>query len=375
MPIVQNIYNEDPNYRCGRLESVSDDGTYRSGLSFNTVDSRFCGNDLKALTIGGIGTRPEYRRCGYVREMLTSVLQTAPEYGWAVSFLHPFSFSYYRKFGYEKVCDHKIIEFPLSKLDFVPRCNSFVPVNSRERATDCVSIYNQFASGRNIMFRRYGTSNFPKDGSAPDKQYCYIWYDGDNNPGAFIRMDSDQYYHVNRMVSVALNVREFGYTSPEGLRAILGFLRMFEGEDNTVIVHNIAMAPEFDAVLRHYMHTTYKLEPDIMARVLNVPTMLSAFPFPERHGHFNFNLIDDLPFTNGQWEVEFENGQCQVTRMAEGSRCDLTLPMPAFSQLIYGYDEYDETVCRYMEGVTVEKAGSDFFVMTHKKRNGLFEHF
>ena len=41
-----------------------------------------------------------------------------------------------------------------------------------------------------------------------------------------------------------LNVYELGFTCPEALTEILGFLRMFEGQSETVIVHNCAMMPE-----------------------------------------------------------------------------------------------------------------------------------
>ena len=84
----------------------SDDGAeLYSSASANTVMSRYGRQYLPALCIGGVSTRPEYRRLGCVRRIFDQVFSLAPERGWAVSLLHPFSFSYYRKFGYERIAD------------------------------------------------------------------------------------------------------------------------------------------------------------------------------------------------------------------------------------------------------------------------------
>ncbi len=73
------------------------------------------------MTAGGITTEPEYRRGGYVREILNRSFEMSKDHGAVVSMLHPFSFGYYRKFGYDCICDHLILEFPISKLEFVER--------------------------------------------------------------------------------------------------------------------------------------------------------------------------------------------------------------------------------------------------------------
>ena len=106
-------YENDGNVISESMENTNDNGVCMSHMGFRTLDSVYCGKYLKTLTISGVATSPEYRRCGCVRQMLNKLFEMAPERGWEVSFLHPFSFSYYRKFGYEKVADHKIIEFPI----------------------------------------------------------------------------------------------------------------------------------------------------------------------------------------------------------------------------------------------------------------------
>ncbi len=49
--------------------------------------------------VAGVATYPEYRRSGYVKELLQHSLQTMKKDGYTVSMLHPFAVSFYRKYG------------------------------------------------------------------------------------------------------------------------------------------------------------------------------------------------------------------------------------------------------------------------------------
>jgi len=355
-----------------RWEIVNEDGKALSASTIGTVDSRFCGDYVKTVTIGGVGTPPEYRRGGKVREVFETAFLEAPERGWEVSVLHPFSFSYYRKFGYEKVADHLIVEFPITALDFLPRYNDLVPINGDELVPDMIKVYEKFAETRNIMLRRFDSEKFPTE---PKKErYAYIYYNG-SEPEGYLILGKESYFCINRMDGVYLHVYEIAYTNPDALRKLLGFIRMYDGEFNNVKFHNIAMAPEVEMVLRHYTHTKYTRVSDIMARVLDVPMMLMHQKYPMECVHFTVKVIDTLPFTKGAYEVEYENGKCAVKRISDDATCDLEAAMPAFTALLYGYDEYTPDNIVYMHDVKLNNAGSDLFKVFHRKYNGVFEHF
>src|SRR5699024_8952143 len=58
----------------------------------------------KKLKMGGIAsvaTYPEFRRKGYVKELLQHTLIEMRKHGYIVSMLHPFFVSFYRKFGWD----------------------------------------------------------------------------------------------------------------------------------------------------------------------------------------------------------------------------------------------------------------------------------
>ena len=57
--------------------------------------------------VAGVATYPEYRRSGYVKELLQHSLQTMKKMD-TVSMLHPFAVSFYRKYGWE-LCANRLV--------------------------------------------------------------------------------------------------------------------------------------------------------------------------------------------------------------------------------------------------------------------------
>lgn len=366
-----------------RVDITDESGTLLSTAGIRTVQSRFCGKHVSTLLIGGVATAPYNRRLGCVRKALEHLLSIADERKWDVAMLHPFDAAYYNKFGFEKVADHKILEFPLDKLSFLPRCSDLLPLDSEERLNDVLAVYEKFAARSNGMFRRFDSTHYnvlpnaPKNWNRYNSEPCtFIWYDETGKAASYITVKAEKYLDVNRMVPVALHVHEYAFTSPESLKAILGFLRMFDGELDSVKIHNCSMAPEIDAMLRSYTHTSYTLVSDIQARILNVRTFLEANEYPRHAGSFRVFVDDYLPNTRGLWEVHYENGVGTVEKISdEPEGYDLYTPIDAFTKLVYGYESYTQDQLTYIDGVKIGGDCTDFLAAFPKRNTGLFEHF
>ena len=358
---------DNAEYTSLNVEVQESDGTVLSHGSFKYVDSCFGKGKIKVMLAGGVGTPVHFRRGGHVRKTFEKMHRDAAEEGAAVALLHPFSFAYYRKFGYEKVADHLILRFPTRMIDFVPRCCNFVPYDEDTMAEDMVKIYNTFSVGRNLLLPRFKSSF----GYGEDKQ-VYICYKNEE-PIAYVIYSTQHNIVVNHYDGGLLTVHEQAYTCPEGLREIFSFLRMFEGEYDDIEIANAAMCPEVDLLLKNYTHTSYQLLPDIMARVLNTEKVLLAADYPEKDGEFIVKVEDELPTVDGTFKVTYGGGNCTVTRGDFAP--DLVLSSSAFSRLVYGYDGVTAEAAKYMDGVRIENDATDFFRVFTRKPCGIFEHF
>ncbi len=365
MQIRITDHSEDAFVRADRYEVFNDEGVSMSHAGLVTRQTRFAGNNITTLAVGGVGTAPEYRRNGCVRAMFEDFLPRARENGWVVSILHPFSFSYYRKFGYEKVSDHVLLSFPITALDFLPRDPGLVPYTD-DCAADLIDLYDRCTKNRNLTFQRPGANAFG--------HRKYLYYENGKAEG-YIALELQNHYEINRMVSDNLHIYEMGYTSPRALRALLSFCRMFEGELDTVLIHDVGMLPEVDLLLKHYTHTAYRTVPDIMARVLDTKAILEANTYPAKKGHFTVRVEDKYDSVRGVYRVAYENGTGEVEQLSDEADFDLSAPVAPFTRMVYGYDAYNAYLASFMDGVRVNNDAVDFFRAFPKRMNGLFEHF
>lgn len=372
MIIKEDFRYDDAVKVCGgNIQVFSDDGTKEmSHAKLGIRDSRFCGQYIKVMTWSGIGTDPEYRRKGCVRAMLEKTLPRGREFGTSISLLHPFSFSYYRKFGYERIYDTVQAMMPIKALDFVERYPDFVRYDDSMEA-DLIKLFDKFSENRNIMFRRVNAECFNR----PNHK-IYLDYNEKNEPIGYVVLEPQQHFDgINRMISEDLLVREMGYLNREALNHILGFLRMYEGELDTVKFFDITPTPELDIIFKHNMDTKYDIHPDIMARVLDTEAVLKQCSFPDQHGVFTLHIDDWIPDVKGNFRVEYQNGKCEVERLSDDACCEVILPQTAFARFLYGTDGYSPETAAYMDGVKINGKAPDFFRAFPKKINGLWEHF
>lgn len=331
---------------------------------------------VNAVTVGGVGTEPEYRRMGLVKKFLAEVEKLAAQENCPITVLHPFSFSYYRKYGFERVADHRILEMPVGALDFVPRYEKLHRCTAADTA-QLDAVYNAFAKERNLMFARDGYSWPVEDAT----KRIYLSCDENGHADGYILYELEKPIIVNHWANCVLHVHELVFTTPAALDKLFGFMRMFDGEVERIKLHNVAMAPEIEHRLRHYTQMDITVIPDLMVRINDVEAVLRAVHYPQRKGSFTVKVTerDATPFgapkTNGVWRVVYENGAAQVVRLAEDAAADLVADLRAFTQIVFGYESIGAQTARYMHDVELVTDCEDLFCAFPNRPCSLFEHF
>ncbi len=74
------------------------------------------GRSIQGGFVGGVATLPEHRCRGCAEAMLRAALQASRERGVLISYLWPFSYRYYRKFGWELVNDGVLVTVTAEQL-------------------------------------------------------------------------------------------------------------------------------------------------------------------------------------------------------------------------------------------------------------------
>lgn len=366
-PIIKQT-DDYPFRKRFELKFQSDEGETLTSGALTLIKTSFGEGFVDTLCFSGVATPMKHRRKGYVRELFDFAFKWGIENGAIISVLHPFSFSYYEKFGYGKVSDHRIVRLPIRLLDTVPRCCDFEKAgDSPEELEEIYALHNEFCKNRQLMML-YSDPRYFKGKD--------LWVFRENGKmTGYITLTSTKRLEINHYEDGLLTVHNLVYTTPTALKSLLGFIRMFEGELDDVEFANLSCCPEVETYLRHDTHTHYRLLPDLMVRVLDTEKLLSLFNYPKQEGAFVLRVEDKLPTASGVFSVKFGNGACEVKRLDDDAAADITLSAPVLSRMVFGYDKLTVEQARFCDGITISGNAEDFFRVFSHRPAGMFEHF
>ena len=325
-------------------------GKLFAGVELYEFKTNYCGNFLDSVIVSGVCSLPEYRRRGGIREIMKKIGETAVENDWVLGFLHPFSISYYEKFGYANLNRMFAIKVPFENLKHIPRSTDVV-LYTGEQFEELSKLHKKCALRENLMTLREEKKHFC-DTPLERADYTYIRYDADGVADGYVR------FTVSRPND--LFVEELFVLSPEALYGLIGFLRNYDGMVKNLIVRKQYQGSDFACVADRIDGVTYEYNGGAAGRIYNLQKLLENNAYPEEHGAFRLRCIDEFEQNNGIFEVEYQKGKAVVTRKSEGDY-DISLTAPAAARLMLAGEGHNSQTALFIDGVEIKEDADDFF--------------
>lgn len=270
--------------------------------------------------IAGVATYPEYRRRGYVKELITYVLETMREQGFTVSMLHPFDVSFYRKYGWELFSNRQktmIKGNDLVKLEPAEGTMKrflFETVNLHELK----QIYSQYASQFSGMLLR--EDDWWK--SVVDDLRIAIYYDATDKPTGYILYDIKDH---------KMTIEEFVPVDFEARRGLWNYICQHDSMVTELEMTTYEKEPLFFALSRQ---KTVKREvyPYFMVRIVDVEAFLKEYTFAHNET-MKLQILDRYATWNEKTYL-VKDGEVRVTEDCNGA---LTLSINALSTALFGH--------------------------------------
>ena len=325
---------------------ADDDKTLMADMEIEERTSFFGKNTLKCLAVGGVASKPEYRRRGAVRSIFSSLFNEEKyNNGAEISILYPFSFAYYRQFGYESAGRAVELCVPFSEFISIPRYyNVFLYEGQDNR--QFFDLYNKSASRSRLAFERSDAKYF---NFKPYESMLYTYVLDDYS--AYIT------FSVNREKETIF-VKEIEYLSKESLLKILGFLRTFDGNQKYAHFSKISESSPLLYLVSPEKYVSMRFFSTGSARILDIESVLKKAEYPSFGGSFSVRCIDTVKKNNGVFIVEYENGRAQVRK--GGGSADIILEPYAASKIFLGGIR-DADALKYMNGIEILNDNKAFF--------------
>jgi len=308
---------------------VFDGGKPVSVLMSHEFEMMHDGAAVPIAGIGGVGTLPEHRRRGHVRRLFQAAFAEMRERGQVFTTLFPFSYPYYRMFGYELVYSRDHYTLPLAALDPAGRTGRLESVEPA--APEVRELYDRFAR-RNLSMRRSDRwwRQHARVSPYRDQVFTYVYRDEDDRPRGYLTLhvgaDESGENHVT--------VRDLAFQTDAVLPALLAHLGVLYPHAKRVSLRVPTDVP-IDLLVPDPEVINHRRSPAMMGRVVDARPALAATRW-EGSGELVVRVNDGTPAAKpGTYRVEWGDGSAHVTE--RGGTPDLSVDARTLVQLLCGY--------------------------------------
>ncbi len=329
-----------------------DNGRLMSCIAETPYLMRFDGHSVSMTGIGGVGTLPEARSAGCVRQIFEKILPEEFEKGVVFSNLTPFSHPFYRKFGYELCCARNEVSIPTVDFASLKPTGTFVPVFPKDDTSALSAVHTAYIADINHgICRDYWENNrawrqFTENDPYSTGIFLYLWYNDEGIPKAYIKYQDEDTGEDHTML-----VKELAFVDREGLYGALGLVRGLSSQYKTfkwpmpTFIDPADFIPDMWAVEQNIL-------PRDMTRIINVKAALELMRRPGGEGAYTVAVTDEhIEANNKTFLVEYGAGKSRVsiTDKDADMRCTVT----ALSQLVTGYRTLENALLSKKTGLEV----------------------
>ncbi|MFB5268914.1 enhanced intracellular survival protein Eis [Paenibacillus enshidis] len=283
--------------------------------------------------IAGVATWPEKRRSGLVSRLLKHALEQMKSSGQTVSFLHPFSFSFYRKFGWEIFVEYKKYTIPVDKFPAKTAVEGTIKRNVRDK-TELNKVYQQYAQRFNGTLVR--DEEWWKNRVLDEDNQTAVYYAENGAPEGYVL------YKVEKK---ELSCGEFVYLSEQARRALWTY---FANHDSMIEKGTFTFMPANDSL--SYLLTDPRIQQEIipyfMGRIVDAAAFVEQFPFQSsaQGAEITLALTDThAPWNEGTWKLSVSaQGEGRLQPVHENTEAQLQCDIAALSAMLIGYKRPQE---------------------------------
>ncbi|WP_223702401.1 GNAT family N-acetyltransferase [Sutcliffiella deserti] len=279
--------------------------------------------------IAGVATYPEYRRKGYVKDLMQHSLEHMKREGCHVSMLHPFKISFYRKYGWELLTNR--LKCTMAKSDLVKQDSVAGTINrtiENHPYKDLNEIYTQYASRYAGMLVR---ENAWWETIGSDL-VASIYYDEKKLPLGYL---------LYSIKDSKMGVEEFVALNGEARRGLWNFICQHDSMVDTVEIS----LHEKDPLIYSLEEPNIKseLSPYFMVRIVDAEKFLQEYDFEEYGEEVTIQVTD----TNAPWNEQtfsIRNGEATVLSEEEikGKGNIIKMSINSLSTILFGYKRPSE---------------------------------
>lgn len=327
----------DHRYNHALKYGIKHNGKLGSGMLSIPFHVNFHGVKYKMNGIGDVMSYPEYGGNGAITQLMQQAFNDMLEDNVALSYLAPFSYDFYRRFGYEEVFDRTIYRVKNTDL---PRVKIDKKIGSIERLTLAEA----------IPFIKEVYANNPNSHNAGLIREDWWWdYLVLKHPhwqvGVYFSEDHlSAGYVIYEGLDTTFSIQEIMFTNWESFQYLSRFICQHESMFSTFEYASGDPLGHPD-ILKNPSNVEVQIKPYMMARIINLETFINHYPFLKKIKSTRVAVADKmLPANNGIWRLLINANGTSFEKISdnENNMADIRISIQELTKVLLGYRSLNE---------------------------------
>jgi len=324
----------------------------------------FFGKNFKVASLANVISAPEYDKSDGIKVLVNQAIRDMYQNMTVLSYLYPFSYDYYRRFGYEQAFELLKMELPFKKLAKFNKPNH-----------GYVKRFKFSAAQESIrpIFERHNRAGGIKEADwwwtilklrYPDYMTAVTFDDTDEITGYLIYS-----FEENTFV-----IHDFVYETPDSFLAMMNFVNKHKSMYKNLVINSSDTRINVSQFVTNPLGVKTTIEPFMMVRIINLKKFMNDYPINlSSMNKIKIKVNDQLEWNNHTWELTIDSGKVEFHESQE-ERADLELDIQTLTMAMFGYQSL-ETSClvgKIKGDITKIRTVDKMFIHEKARLNGKF---
>lgn len=332
-PVATKIDFLKREFEKSQVYGIKDDDQLMASVTSIPFKVNFFGKIFKMAGIGNVMSAPEYLQSKGIDTLMKQAFNDMYQNKVTLSYLGPFSFDYYRRFGYEQVFEKLQIELPFEKLIRYPK--PMMGHLRRFKYNQAQEVIGELFAAKNTAGTVVRNSWWWKNLSlwSPDDLLA-VFYDETDVITGYLRYECVENDFI---------VRDMFYQTPDAFLGLMHFINKHRSIYQKIVIESSDINLRVNKFITNPLDATVTVKPSMMARIVRLKQFLIDYPMQVENLHtINIEVNDSLEWNSHVWQLSVKNHEVELGK-ADDEIPDVIVNIQTLTKALFGYQSLKDS--------------------------------
>jgi len=310
-----------------RVYGIKEDGQLQVSVTSIPFKVNFFGKEFGMSGIANVMSAPEYLQSNGVDTLMDQMFNDMHQDGTVLSYLGPFSYEYYRRFGYEQAFENLQITLPFVKLARYEK-----PSMGHLRRFK----YSEAQELIGDLFTKNNTS-----GTIVRKSWWWknlaLWYPEDLIAVYYDELNEITGYAIYAFENEDFVVRDMYYQTSDAFLGLMHFINKHRSIYKNVVINSTDINLRVNNFSTNPSEAKVEIQHGKMARIIDLEKFFSNYPIQSTAIEtINLEVNDSLAWNNHIWELSVNKDKTSL-KIADAEMPEVIVDIQTLTKAMFGY--------------------------------------